>query len=114
MRQSFVLRVQLNCRETVRTKRFRTCLAFLVGFGLLIGLFQGQYQKRPVLRIIRLAFRGFTKIIRRRGCIIGLERQQTQVEWIIVFRGIQVRRAAKISLCRSRLALPRPRNRQIV
>jgi len=54
-RDGFVLRVQANRRESVRAKSFVRRLAFLVGLGLLTGLFQGQYQQRAVLRIIRLA-----------------------------------------------------------
>ena len=71
-RQRFVLRVQVNRRESVGAKGFVRRLAFLVGLGYVAGFFQGQYQQRPVFRVIRLALRGFAEIPRRCSRIVGL------------------------------------------
>src|SRR5260370_25926067 len=99
-RHTFVLRIQMNRRKPFRAKSFVRRLTFLVGLGLLARFFERQNPQCPVLRVVRLAFRGFAEISRRCGGVIGLPCKNAPTAWNAAFGGIQPRPAAQTTLRR--------------
>jgi len=112
-RHSFVLRIQTNRRTpfgpkvSLATSCSWSASFFLPAFSkerISSARSSGYPARVPLLR-------GNIPPLRRRHWSAA---QAAKIEWIVVFAGIQLDRAAKIVLCRSRLALPRPRDRQII
>src|SRR5882762_547129 len=53
-------------------------------------------------------------MVRRGGRVIALQREQAQIKNIVVFIGVQLRGTTQIALRLGYLALPGPRDREIV
>ena len=117
-RQSFVLFVwrviQANHRQPVWAKSFFRRFAFLVGFRIPFRSFERQDQQSAVLRAVRLALGSLAEIVRGGRGIVALEREQAEIDRIVVFSRSQFRRPAKAGLRGRPLALTGLRDCQVI
>ena len=108
------LGIDLHCRKRVGAERFGNRVTFFVGFGCLPRLVERLNQERAIFSIVGFALNGFAERSGGGVEVVGAKREQTLVEGIVVFVGIEFDGVLEVGLGVLRFALAREGEAEIV
>ena len=109
MRLGVALGVDLDCRKRVGAERFGDGVALFVSFGFFPCFVERLNQEGAVFGVVGFALDGFAKRSGGGVEIIGAKSEQSLIEGIVVFVGIEFDGVLKVGLGVLRFAFARER-----